>query len=72
MAISGSVSPLHFDLSEGVLAQVSGDKRFILWPPSQYASLYPHGVNHHHDRQSRVNCVHNPDLSLYPAFNDAV
>jgi hypothetical protein len=72
MAISGSVSPLHFDLSEGVLAQVTGDKRFILWPPSSYSSLYPHPVNHHHDRQSRVNCVHRPDLQLFPNFNHMV
>lgn len=71
VAVSGSVSPLHYDMNEGILVQVAGQKRFILWPPQLYESLYPHNVNHPHDRQSRLNCVHRPDLSLFPDFDKA-
>ena len=43
LSAAGSVSPLHFDSSASVLAQVAGAKRVLLYPPSALsrAHLYP-------------------------------
>ena len=54
VSITGSLSPLHYDLSDGVLAQLEGTKRFLLFPPSHYSQLAPHPVHHPHDRQSTL------------------
>ena len=43
LSAAGSTSPLHFDSSASVLAQVTGTKRMLLYPPSALsrAHLYP-------------------------------
>lgn len=43
LSAGGAVSPLHFDASASVLAQVEGCKRMLLYPPSALsrAHLYP-------------------------------
>ena len=43
LSAAGSSSPLHFDSSASVLAQVTGTKRMLLYPPSALsrAHLYP-------------------------------
>lgn len=37
----GTISRLHFDLPHNLIAQLSGAKRFILYPSSEYRNLYP-------------------------------
>lgn len=59
-----TVSPLHFDLNEGILAQLHGVKHVTLADPRFYDELYPHAVSDAHDRQSRVDCIDSPG----PAF----
>lgn len=68
VAVNGSCSPLHYDLSEGVLAQIVGTKRVIMFPPS--AQLYPFPVVHAHDRQSSIPDVHKVDRRQFPLFDE--
>jgi hypothetical protein len=63
---SPTCSPLHYDLSHGLLAQVHGAKRITLIDPRWYAELYPHPVQHPHDRQSRVDDIHAPSATEFP------
>lgn len=50
----GNVTPCHYDEQQNMFACIRGYKRFILFPPSQFESLYPHPVHHPYDRQSQV------------------
>jgi hypothetical protein len=54
LSAAGAVSPLHYDHSVSVLAQVHGTKRMLLYPPSTLsrAHLYPNW--HPLRRRSRV------------------
>ena len=55
VAVLGSVSPLHYDLSDGVLCQLHRSKHFLLAPPRHYAALAPYPTAHAHDRQSQLH-----------------
>ncbi|MBW4677262.1 MAG: cupin-like domain-containing protein [Desmonostoc geniculatum HA4340-LM1] len=63
-----SASTLHFDRIHNIYIQIRGQKRFLLFPPSNYLSFYPpledrSGIGHN----SKVN----PDLiqfELFPKF----
>ena len=68
--IAGCVSPLHYDEALNFFAQCVGQKRFVLFDPSQYTSLYPYPVHHACDRQSQVN-PYEPDLERFPRFTEA-
>ena len=68
VSVTGSLSPLHFDLSDGVLAQLSGTKRFLLFPPSDHSQLAPYPTHHRHDRQSTLTLpTHPPSPSSLPS-----
>lgn len=55
VAINGSISPLHYDLSDGLLGQMIGEKHFTLIDPSvPHSILKPYPVGHPHDRQSSL------------------
>lgn len=44
---AGHTTCLHYDPFDGVLVQLSGAKRLVLFPPSQLYNLYPfHVLNH--------------------------
>jgi len=64
----GNVTPSHYDEQENFFAQLQGEKRFILFPPSQFGCLYPHPVYHPHDRQSQID-FDNIDLTRFPKFD---
>eukprot|EP01083_Nonionella_stella_P175305 610106_1 len=66
VALTGNCSPIHYDMVEGVMCQMSGTKRFVLCPPSHYAQLYPFEVNSPFDRQSKVSDVLAPNLEEFP------
>lgn len=61
-----TVSPLHFDMSEGVLCQLHGSKLVTLVDPEWHGRLYPYPLQHAHDRQSRVDDIHSPDPARFP------
>ena len=67
VSVTGSLSPLHYDLSDGVLAQLEGVKRFLLFPPSHYHQLAPHPTDHPHDRQSTLTLPTCPSPATLPA-----
>jgi hypothetical protein len=59
---SGTVTPLHHDVMNVLLAQVHGRKRFALIPPTEIGALYNHvGVYSQVDFEA-------PDLSRFPRF----
>lgn len=63
VAVNGSCSPLHYDLSEGVLVQVSGCKNITLFPPTCYNELKPYPIDHPHDRQSTIKDISTVDVA---------
>ncbi|XP_033643866.1 hypoxia-inducible factor 1-alpha inhibitor-like [Asterias rubens] len=69
-SMAGNVTPAHYDEQENLFAQVQGHKRVIMFPPSQFGSLYPFPVNHPCDRQSQVD-FENPDYEKFPKFRNA-
>ena len=62
---------LHYDGAgtHAFLMQVYGRKKFIVYPPSQEAFLYPSPEK---ENLSRVNNVEQPDLQRFPLFAEAV
>jgi len=62
---AGTVTPLHYERSNVLMAQVAGRKKFRLIPSTQADFVYNReGV------YSDVDCE-NPDASLYPKFRNA-
>jgi LPS sulfotransferase NodH len=62
---SGTITPLHHDTSNILIAQVAGRKRYRLVPPTQWQYVYNStGVF------SDVDCE-NPDLNHHPKFCNA-
>jgi LPS sulfotransferase NodH len=62
---AGTVTPLHHDTSNILIAQVMGRKRYRLVRPSEWQCVYNStGV------YSEVDCE-NPDLNRHPKFGDA-
>jgi Cupin-like domain len=70
MSGAGNVTPIHYDLSENILVQILGEKRVLLWDPSQYSLLYLNPLGTQHDRQSRID-VNRPDATSFPRFVNA-
>lgn len=54
LSAAGSVSPLHFDSSASTLAQVTGTKRMLLYPPSVLARAHLYPDWHPLRRRSKV------------------
>lgn len=70
---TATCSPLHYDLSEGVLAQLHGTKRLLLFPHDACEDgaddpFYAYPVGHAHDRQSRVDDAVSPDAGRFPLY----
>jgi len=59
----------HFDLQPNLHVQLIGRKRFILFPPEAWRSLYPFPVHHEYDRRARVN-LDAPDEAAHPGCTD--
>lgn len=71
---TGCVTPLHYDLSNGLLCQVRGSKQVWLFDPGQFDRLYPRGAQFpgldNFERQSQVDIQH-PDYEAFPEFRRA-
>ncbi|HEY2737171.1 MAG TPA: cupin-like domain-containing protein [Thermoanaerobaculia bacterium] len=70
----GCVTPLHYDLSNGLLCQVRGTKQVWLFDPAQFDRLYPRGSQFpgldNFERQSQVD-IHHPDYAAFPELRRA-
>jgi Cupin-like domain len=70
----GCVTPLHYDLSNGLLCQLRGTKQVWLFDPAQIDRLYPRGEQFpgldNFERQSRVD-IHHPDFEAFPELRRA-
>ncbi|MEV6868510.1 cupin-like domain-containing protein [Streptosporangium subroseum] len=65
MAAPGTVTPLHYDDTHNLFAQVSGSKTFYLFPPESLDALYPGPLNTGAQHLSRVD-LFDPDLTRHP------
>ncbi len=67
----GHKEPLHFDHSDGVLAQVVGRKRVVLFPSSSYDAMYPFPLKLRHpylpSNFSQLD-IDAPDKARFPKF----
>lgn len=59
MALDATCSPLHYDMCHGLLLQMAGQKRFIMFPPDGIPDAYMHPVGH-----ARMGLVSDGPLSL--------
>lgn len=66
-----TVTPLHYDMANNLLAQIHGRKRITLFSPAQESRLYPFPVGARHPHLSRVD-IEAADLERFPAFRKAV
>lgn len=54
VGMKGVFTQAHYDEAHNFFCQVTGRKKFLLFPPSQFASLYVYPYHHPADRQSQV------------------
>jgi len=64
----GNVTPCHYDEQHNLFCQIEGAKKFVLFSPDHFPSMYPYPVHHPYDRQSQVD-LENPDLIKFPKFS---
>lgn len=62
---SSTVSPLHYDSYNNLLAQVSGRKKLVLFSPKYLSNLYPYPAHSKIPHLSQVN-IDAPDLKKFP------
>mmetsp|Transcript_131629 Transcript_131629/g.196146 ORF Transcript_131629/g.196146 Transcript_131629/m.196146 type:complete len:379 (+) Transcript_131629:7-1143(+) len=67
----GCVTQCHYDECHNIMAHIQGEKRFILFHPHNFDSMYPFPKHHAADRQSQVN-FYAPQTDLYPKHGEAV
>jgi len=60
----------HYDLNPNLHFQLSGRKRFIIFPPEDWPCLYPYPVHHDLDRRSQVD-LDKPDDARFPRWREA-
>ncbi|WP_433445027.1 cupin-like domain-containing protein [Nonomuraea sp. CA-141351] len=65
LAAPGTVTPLHYDDTHNLFAQVSGTKTFYLFPPESLDALYPGPLNTGAQHLSMVD-LFDPDLTRHP------
>jgi len=69
--LNETLTPLHFDICEGVLLQLVGEKNCILARHSCGKNLYPFSLGGEHSRQSQIPNVCDVDLHTFPDFAKA-
>ncbi|CAE8604561.1 unnamed protein product, partial [Polarella glacialis] len=68
--LGGTLYHCHYDLQPNLHVQLTGRKRFILFPPDAWPHLYPFPVHHDLDRRSMVD-LDAPDDSRFPMWRGA-
>lgn len=77
VGMGGHVTCLHCDPFDGILMQLYGSKRLVLFPPSQLSNLYPFPVMAHLRyglrRRASYSQVYpdRPDFATFPKFCEA-
>ena len=71
----GNVTPLHYDRCHGLLAQITGSKKFVLFAPTDTRNLYPYESTHVMSHASKVNLQKmdnnkTEELKSYPKFKN--
>lgn len=69
-AAAGTITHLHFDLPFNLVAQLHGQKRFVLFAPRERRRLSPHGWLSSTPHLSRVD-AERPDFVRHPSLSDA-
>jgi len=69
--LGGTLYHCHYDLQPNLHVQLTGRKRFVLFPPSDWRHLYPFPVHHDLDRRSMVD-LDSPDSERFPNWKHAV
>eukprot|EP00656_Telonema_subtile_P053413 TRINITY_DN7741_c0_g1_i1.p1 TRINITY_DN7741_c0_g1~~TRINITY_DN7741_c0_g1_i1.p1 ORF type:complete len:310 (-),score=48.78 TRINITY_DN7741_c0_g1_i1:204-1133(-) len=72
----GCVTPLHYDLCHGFLAQIRGSKRVLLFAPTDLRSLYPNAAEGPNPNTSQVDVARwlagdEQQRSLFPKVANA-
>jgi len=63
--LGGTLYHCHYDLQPNLHVQLTGRKRFILFPPDEWVNLYPFPVHHDLDRRAMVD-LDSPDSCRFP------
>merc|ERR1712217_552398 len=66
----GTLYHCHYDLQPNLHVQLSGRKRFIIFPPEDWRHLYPFPVHHDLDRRSMLD-LDAPDTDKFPEWRGA-
>mmetsp|Transcript_49212 Transcript_49212/g.96502 ORF Transcript_49212/g.96502 Transcript_49212/m.96502 type:complete len:534 (+) Transcript_49212:3-1604(+) len=67
---AGVVTHLHYDSYENFFVQLSGRKKFLIFPPSQTHNVYSYPFLHPSNAQSQIN-LDQPDLDAFPHHANA-
>lgn len=70
LGAAGLTTHLHYDTSDNFFVQVTGHKRFLLFPPSSSRALYLFPYLHPMHQSSQVDLLR-PDLAEFPLFREA-
>jgi Cupin-like domain len=66
-----SVTPLHYDCSHNILAQIRGRKRIILFPPKNLSNYYPYVKPKGAVLSQLEHNIRQPDFKKFPKFKNA-
>ena len=78
VAPGNHIAPLHYDPLDGTLIQLYGEKRVLLFPPSQIYNLYPLSLFNYLRHGLKIRACYsqvypeNPDLVKFPKFKKAL
>jgi lysine-specific demethylase 8/hypoxia-inducible factor 1-alpha inhibitor (HIF hydroxylase) len=78
VAPGGHMECLHYDTLDGILMQLHGTKKVLLFPPNQTYNLYPFSVFVHLLRGLELRAwfskvyPENPDFAAFPKFKQAL
>ena len=70
IGMAGNVTPIHWDSTEGILAQLIGTKTVLLWPPEQRQYLYLNAEGSSRGRQSWIGSKAR-SIDAFPLFSKA-
>ncbi|MGF1603710.1 MAG: cupin-like domain-containing protein [Thermosynechococcaceae cyanobacterium] len=74
----GHLECLHYDPMDGTLIQLHGAKKIVLFPPDQWANLYPFPTSVHLRYGRRLRCwfsqvtLQSPDFDAFPQLREAL
>ena len=69
---SFTCSSLHYDLNDGLLYQLHGNKKLTLISPQYYHNLYPCNTSSIYSRQSQIKNINSFNQLKYPLSGDII